>query len=93
MSGPAIRPIAVRCVYEVADVVSIPIIGIGGIVTREDALQFFRAGASAVQIGTATFRDPRTAEGIVAGLADYLERNRHRSIVEIVRRSSRKVNG
>jgi len=92
LSGPAIRPIAVRCVYEVADVVSIPIVGIGGIVTSDDALQFFHAGASAVQIGTATFRDPRTAEGIVDGLAGYLERNGHRSIVEIVRQASRKVN-
>lgn len=87
LSGPAIRPIAVRCVYEVADVVSIPLIGIGGIVTRDDALQFFRAGASAVQIGTATFRDPRTAEGIVAGLAGYLKQNGYSSIVEIVRRA------
>ncbi len=68
LSGPAIRPIAVRCVYDVARVVDIPVIGIGGIASTDDALQFFHAGASAVQVGTATFREPRTAERIVDGL-------------------------
>jgi dihydroorotate dehydrogenase (NAD+) catalytic subunit len=84
LSGPAIRPIALRCVYQVAGVVSIPIVGIGGIVTASDAVQFFLAGASAVQVGTATFREPRAAERLAACLRDYLERRRHGSINDIV---------
>ena len=84
LSGPAIRPIALRCVYEAAGVVSIPIIGIGGIVTVDDALQFFLAGASAVQVGTATFREPRAAERLVSCLHGYLKCRRHGSINDIV---------
>ena len=84
LSGPAIRPIAVRCVYQVAGVVSIPIIGIGGIVTGSDALQFFLAGASSVQVGTATFREPRAAERLVTCLHEYLEQRSHESINDII---------
>ena len=72
LSGPAIRPIAVRMVYEVAQRVRVPIIGIGGIASAEDALQFLLAGATAVQIGTATFVDPHTATRVAAGIRDYL---------------------
>lgn len=72
LSGPAIRPVAVRMVWEVARTVSIPVIGMGGIVTAADALQFFMAGARAVQLGTALFRDPGAPKAVVAGLEQYL---------------------
>jgi dihydroorotate dehydrogenase (NAD+) catalytic subunit len=69
LSGPAIRPIAVRMVYDVARRVGLPVIGIGGVETVDDVVEFLLAGASAVQVGTALFRDPRTAERLVDGLA------------------------
>jgi dihydroorotate dehydrogenase (NAD+) catalytic subunit len=72
LSGPAIRPIAVLAVYEVAQAVKIPIVGQGGIETSSDALEFFLAGASAVSIGTANFTDPRVPERIVTELQAYL---------------------
>ena len=84
LSGPAIRPLAVRCVYDVAGTVSIPVIGMGGVVTTDDALQFLMAGASAVQVGTATFREPRTAERIVGGLRGYLENRGFEALSEVV---------
>ncbi|MCP4198753.1 MAG: dihydroorotate dehydrogenase [Proteobacteria bacterium] len=73
LSGPAIRPIAVRMVYEVHRAVRIPIIGIGGIANLRDALEFFLAGASAVQVGTANFSNPNTAVEIVESLDRYCE--------------------
>lgn len=72
LSGPAIRPIAVRIVYDVARKVGLPVIGIGGVETVDDVVEFLLAGASAVQVGTALFRDPRTAERLVEGLAARL---------------------
>lgn len=76
LSGPAIRPIAVLAVYEVARAATVPIIGQGGIETLTDALEFFLAGASAISIGTANFTDPRVPVRVVAELRDYLrERN------------------
>jgi dihydroorotate dehydrogenase (NAD+) catalytic subunit len=84
LSGPAIRPIAVLAVFEVARAVSIPIVGQGGIETVGDALEFFLAGATAVSIGTANFTDPRTPERIVEGLAEYLRRRNLRSIGDII---------
>jgi dihydroorotate dehydrogenase (NAD+) catalytic subunit len=84
LSGPAIRPIAVLAVYEVARAVSIPIVGQGGIETTADALEFFLAGASAVSIGTANFTDPRIPERIVEGLRDYLAQRELSSLSEIV---------
>lgn len=84
LSGPAIRPIAVLAVYEVARAVKIPIIGQGGIETVSDALEFLLAGASAVSIGTANFTDPRIPETIVDGLAAYLERRNISSLRQIV---------
>jgi dihydroorotate dehydrogenase (NAD+) catalytic subunit len=72
LSGPAIRPIAVRIVFDVARRVGLPVIGIGGIETVDDVVEFLLAGASAVQVGTALFRDPRAAERLVAGLAERL---------------------
>lgn len=68
LSGPAIKPIAVRMVYEAARAVTIPIIGMGGILKAEDAVEFFLAGASAVQVGTASYADPRAVENVASGL-------------------------
>ncbi len=74
LSGPAVRPVAVKMVYQVAQAVRIPIVGIGGIVTVEDALEFVMAGASAVQMGTAIFVDPTAPLGVIDGLAEFMER-------------------
>jgi dihydroorotate dehydrogenase (NAD+) catalytic subunit len=71
LSGPAIKPIALRMVYEVAKAVSIPILGMGGIVTPEDAVEFMLAGATAVQVGTASYADPRAVERLVTGLTGW----------------------
>jgi len=68
LSGPAIKPIAVRMVYEVAKAVKVPVVGMGGIVRAEDAVEFMLAGATAVQVGTASFADPRAVENIATGL-------------------------
>jgi dihydroorotate dehydrogenase (NAD+) catalytic subunit len=83
LSGPAIRPVAVRMVYEVHRAVDIPIIGIGGVTCLQDALEFFIAGASAVQVGTANFTNPRTATDIIDELELYCE-DRDISIGDIV---------
>jgi dihydroorotate dehydrogenase (NAD+) catalytic subunit len=84
LSGPAIRPIAVLAVYEVARAVRIPIVGQGGIETLTDALEFFLAGASAISIGTANFTDPRVPERIVEGLESYLAGRNLSSLSDIV---------
>lgn len=84
LSGPAIRPIAVRMVYEVAQAVDVPIVGIGGIATAEDALQFLMAGATAVEVGTATFVNPQAALDVVDGLRAWLQREGIRDVREIV---------
>lgn len=73
LSGPAIKPVAVRMVYEARKVVSIPIIGMGGIAFWEDAVEFFLAGANAIQVGTANFKDPNSCVKISKGLTDYLK--------------------
>ena len=80
LSGPAIKPVAVRMVYDVFNAVKIPIIGMGGIMNAEDALEFMMAGASAVAVGTANFINPRTAVEIVAGLGEYMEREQVKEI-------------
>ncbi|MCI0814999.1 MAG: dihydroorotate dehydrogenase [Chloroflexi bacterium] len=72
MSGPALKPIAVRLVYLVSQAVDVPIIGCGGITTGEDAVEFLLAGASAVQVGTATFRNPRAALDVLEGIEAYM---------------------
>ena len=72
LSGPAIKPIAVRMVYDVARQVGLPVIGVGGVETVDDVIEFLLAGAAAVQVGTALFRDPRTAERLVTGLGERL---------------------
>jgi dihydroorotate dehydrogenase (NAD+) catalytic subunit len=75
LSGPAIKPIAVRMVWEAAKAVTIPIIGLGGITTPEDAVEFLLAGATAVQIGTASYADPRATERIATGLEQWCARH------------------
>jgi dihydroorotate dehydrogenase (NAD+) catalytic subunit len=75
LSGPAIRPVAVRMVWQVALAARVPVIGIGGILTADDALEFLIAGASAVQVGTANFINPRAALDIAAGIEAYLVRH------------------
>lgn len=84
LSGPAIRPVAVRMAWQAARAVSIPVIGIGGIATAEDALEFLIAGCRAVQIGTANFVDPDVYARVTAGLTAYLERHGLRSIGDVV---------
>ncbi|MEO2069278.1 MAG: dihydroorotate dehydrogenase [Desulfurobacteriaceae bacterium] len=84
LSGPAIKPVAVRMVYQVSKAVNIPVIGIGGISTWEDAVEFFLAGASAVQVGTANFFNPKAVEEIVEGLENYLKEMGYSSIEDLV---------
>ncbi|MCI9446813.1 MAG: dihydroorotate dehydrogenase [Lachnospiraceae bacterium] len=73
LSGPAIHPVAVRMVYQAAQAVKIPIIGMGGIMTAEDAIELILAGASAVAVGTANFRNPQVTMEVVQGIRDYME--------------------
>jgi dihydroorotate dehydrogenase (NAD+) catalytic subunit len=84
LSGPAIRPIAVRMVYECRRTVKIPIIGMGGIASAVDALEFIIAGATAVQVGTANFVDPFIWSKLTAGIEDYLQRHGVRRIADLV---------
>jgi dihydroorotate dehydrogenase (NAD+) catalytic subunit len=83
LSGPAIRPIALRMVYEAARAVKIPVVGIGGIMGPEDAVAFMLAGAAAVQVGTANFVDPSIPIKIIKGIENYLEANNMKSIEEL----------
>lgn len=83
LSGPAIRPLAVYRVWYTAQIVRIPVIGLGGIVRTDDALEFFLAGASAIAVGTANFADPRAALRVLRGLERYLVRHRLASLQEI----------
>ena len=84
LSGPAIRPIAVHLTYQVAQVVSIPIIGAGGVTNASDALEFLMAGASAVQVGTATFADPTAPLTVIEGLAAYVRAQGLASIRDVI---------
>ena len=84
LSGPAIRPITVRMVYQCARAVKIPVIGLGGIATGEDAVEYFLAGASAVQVGTANFYDPRASLNVLEGLEKFLKKRGFSSIRELV---------
>ena len=83
LSGPAIRPVAVRMVYQCANAVKIPIIGMGGIGCAEDALEFILAGASAVSVGMMTFHDPHTAVKVAEGIEDYMKRMKVESVSEL----------
>ncbi|HAJ73938.1 MAG TPA: dihydroorotate dehydrogenase [Lachnospiraceae bacterium] len=84
MSGPAIKPIAVRMVYEAANAVSLPVIGMGGITCAEDAIEFILAGATAVSVGTANFADPYTTVRVAEGIEQYLRDNDIEDINELI---------
>ncbi len=84
MSGPAVKPVAVRMVYQVANAVKLPIIGMGGIATAEDALEFILAGATAVSVGTANFFNPYATEEVVKGLEEYMDRYQVKEIQELI---------
>ena len=84
LSGPAIKPVAVRMVYQVANAISLPIIGMGGIRTAEDALEFLMVGASAVAVGTANFVNPYATLEVIDGIAAYMERHGIQDINELI---------
>ncbi|MDH3775504.1 MAG: dihydroorotate dehydrogenase [Desulfobulbaceae bacterium] len=87
LSGPAIKPIGLRMVWQVAECVSIPIIGIGGITTTEDAIEYILAGACAVQVGTTNFINPRATEEIIQGIGAFLVENKMASIQDLIGRA------
>ena len=84
VSGPIVKPIAVRMVYQVAQAVKLPIIGMGGISTAEDALEFILAGASAVSVGTANFFNPYAAEEVIRGIEDYMKSQKTEDICQLI---------
>lgn len=84
LSGPAVKPVALRMVWQVSRAVKIPLVGMGGIMTAEDALEFILAGASAVAVGTANFINPRACEEILQGIEDYLNEYRIDSIRQLI---------
>ena len=84
MSGPAVKPVALRMVWQTAKAVKIPVIGLGGICSATDAIEFLLAGASAIQIGTANFIDPSISEKVIDGIAEYLQRHNFNSVQDII---------
>lgn len=84
LSGPAVKPVAVRMVYQAANAVSIPVIGMGGIASAEDALEFIMAGAAAVSVGTANFYNPTATMEVVDGIAGFMEKNGVNDIKELI---------
>ena len=84
MSGAAVKPIALRMVWQVAKAVNIPVIGLGGIMNAKDAIEFMLAGASAIQIGTANFIDPAITLKVADGINEYLDRHGFKSVNEII---------
>lgn len=84
LSGPAIKPVALRMVWQVSNAVKIPVIGMGGIMNTADAIEFFLAGASAIQIGTANFINPAVSVEILEGIEHYLEKKGYKAIGEII---------
>ena len=84
MSGPAVKPVAVRCVWQVAKAVSIPVVGLGGTMNAHDAIEFFLAGASAIEIGTANFIDPTVTVKVAQGINEWLDAHGCQSVGEIV---------
>ena len=84
MSGPAVKPIAVRMVYQVAQAVSLPIIGMGGIASAEDAIEFILAGASAVSVGTANFHNPAVTMEVIDGIEAYMKKNGFENVADMV---------
>ena len=84
LSGPAIKPVALRMVYETTHAVDIPVIGMGGIASAEDAIEFLMAGATAVSVGTANFNNPQVTLDIIKGIGDYLENNNLDSLKDVI---------
>jgi dihydroorotate dehydrogenase (NAD+) catalytic subunit len=84
LSGPAVKPIALRMVWQVANAVKIPVIGLGGIMTSTDAIEFLLAGATAIQIGTANFIDPIVSIKVIDGINEYLDRHGYQSVKDII---------
>lgn len=84
LSGPAVKPVALRMVYQVAKAVNIPVIGLGGICNAHDAIEFFMAGATAIEIGTANFLDPAVTVKVRDGINDWLDKHGCKSVMEIV---------
>jgi len=84
LSGPAIKPVALRMVWQCAKAVKIPIFGIGGIMNATDAIEFLLAGAAAIQVGTANFIDPKISEKIITGIDEYCERHGVKDVNELI---------
>ncbi len=84
LSGPAIKPVAVRMVYQVANAVKLPIIGMGGIMNGEDAIEFMMAGATAVSVGTANFHNPRATLDVIQGMEDYMKKYNIADVKELI---------
>ncbi|MDP4239189.1 MAG: dihydroorotate dehydrogenase [Bacteroidota bacterium] len=84
LSGPAVKPVALRMVWQVAQAVKIPVIGLGGIMNAADAIEFMLAGASAIQIGTANFIDPTVTIKVIDGINEYLDRHNFQSVTDII---------
>ncbi|MDH3359689.1 MAG: nitronate monooxygenase, partial [Desulfobulbaceae bacterium] len=84
LSGPAVKPVALRMVWQVANAVKIPVVGIGGICNAEDAIEFLIAGATAIEVGTANFINPRATEDILSGITSYLKENNMDSVQELI---------
>ena len=84
LSGPAVKPVALRMVWQVSHAVKIPVVGLGGIANATDAVEFLLAGASAVQIGTANFIDPSTPARVLAGIEDYLRRHNIDNVNDLI---------
>jgi dihydroorotate dehydrogenase (NAD+) catalytic subunit len=84
LSGPCVKPVAVRMVWQVAHAVQIPVIGLGGISSAKDAVEFLLAGASAIEIGTANFLDPAITVKVAQGIDEYLDRHGFQSVKDIV---------
>jgi dihydroorotate dehydrogenase (NAD+) catalytic subunit len=84
LSGPAVKPVAVRCVWQVAKAVQIPVIGLGGIMSAEDAIEFFMVGASAIEIGTGNFIDPAISVKVAQGISNWLDCHHLESLHDII---------
>lgn len=84
LSGPAVKPVAIRCVWQVVKAVSIPIVGLGGIMNAHDAIEFFLAGASAIEIGTANFVDPAVTVKVANGISEWLDQHGCASVNDII---------
>jgi dihydroorotate dehydrogenase (NAD+) catalytic subunit len=84
LSGPAIKPVAVRMVYQVSQAVNIPILGMGGIINGEDAIEFMLAGATAISIGAGNFISPYTSINTITGIEDYMKKHNIENIIDII---------